>query len=251
MIRNFRFTVLAVAALAAVSCARENEDAVPGDACGTLDLASVVVSTEESETPTRAVATGNFILRVYDSGGTLVDEWDPYSSRPADYPLKVGMYTLEICSPTLPAADWETPWYVATEGFEITKDAVTTIPPLVCKLGNIKVTVRYSDGMQEYLTDAEVTVTIGSGKLVFGRDEAQAGYFRTTGAESEMKVSLKATIDGYNDTYTGTVTGLRAGQWHMVRFTYAETAGQRTFYIHVGEFTIGQITPGGDWGVIN
>lgn len=244
-------TVLAVASFLAVSCTRSGENVVPAKEYGTLDLASIAVSTEDAQTVTRAVSTDDFVLSVYDSKGVLVEKWDPYSSRPADHKLEVGEYTLEICSPSLPDAAFETPWYAATKEFEILKNETTHIGHLTCTLGNIKVTVRYSEGMKEHLQDASVTISIGEGQLVFDRNESQAGYFRTTGQTSEMEVLLTATIGGYTDTYTSSISGLKAGEWHMVRFAYEETEGSRTYYVYVGDFVIGQITPGSNWGVIN
>ncbi len=247
---NLRFVIIAAAAFAAVSCGREGGDALPQDAYGTLDLASIAVSTDETDVPTRAIATEDFILRVYDSGGQLVEEWDPFSLRPDDYKLEAGTYTLEICSPEpVDAAGWETPWYAASEEFEISGGEVTYVGPVTCTLGNIKVTVCYSEGMQEYLTDADVTITVGGGQLVFGRNESRAGYFRTTGSESEMEITLTATIDGEDYTLNKTLVGIKAGEWHMVRFAYNEAAGARTYYIYLGESIIGQIAPGGNWGV--
>ncbi len=255
MIRNLRFTLLAAAFVALVSCADKAQEAVPADACGILDLASMEVSPVEAELTTRAVPTDGFIVRVWDKHDALAGEWTLSELR-LEQPLtlKVGDYRLEVCSEDLSQdADWETPWYFGSTTFTIVRDQVTTVGPVVCTLGNVKVTVRYSEGLQQpgLMESAQATITIGEGTLVYGMNESQAGYFKTTGETCDMTVSLTARIEGVTDTYTNVISGVRAGEWHMVRFAYEEAEGSRTYYIYVGEFLIGQITPGTGWGILN
>lgn len=270
MRRFFTAVVLAVMAVGlvfATGCARGGDDAfVPTDGYGTLDLSSVAVSVDEATTragatdsgestaelSTRAVATDDFVMRIY-AGETMVGEW-PVSDRPAELLLKVGGYTLEIASPReadAPDADWETPWYVGRRDFTIALDQTTGVgtveDPIVCGLGNIKVTVRYSEALRALVSgDAKVTVTIGDGSLVYDYGRTAAGYFGATG-ETSMTMRFEGIPDA--EPVTETIEGVRPGEWERI-FLYTDTAdGAMTYHIAVYDNEIGQIEDGDNWGV--
>jgi hypothetical protein len=168
---------------------------------------------------------------------------------PSKLRLPVGTYTVEASSPTLLDAGWECPWYHGSEQVTITNGVTTTPSPIVCTLGNVKVTVRFSESIKPFLGgDVVVYASIeGGGAWQFTPSDSDAAYIKVPQEGSTMTVRFTGTLDGTNsDEYTETVA-VRAGEWERVRFTFEENEGARTFHIIIFYSEAGQITDGEDW----
>jgi hypothetical protein len=246
--------VLAFAVLA-VGCSGDRDRVAPRDEYGALDLSSVTVSTQKSATRVEGdVDTSDFVVRIYRAGEELVKEWNPHSLRPAEIWLKKGSYTLEVSSPTLQDAAFDAPWYVGKAEFTIVPDETITPAPVVCKLGNIKVTAHYSEVLKALIDkneddtkDAAVTVSVGDNTLSFPYGEERAGYFSADGPVT-MTVNFAGTLRGLPMNITETFEVV-PGEWEQLECRVNED--EWTFDIFVsrdgGGSEIGQIGRGEDW----
>lgn len=250
--KYYKVLVMLAVAAAGLSCASGGETG-PVAGYGVLDLGSLAVAVASDDISngdapaTRAVSTGSFEVRILDYKQRVVSEWT-VAEHPGEIRLQAGDYTLEVCSPVLHEAEWESPWYSATKAFTITHKSRVDLGTVTCRLSNIKVTVRYSEELYDKLgDDVSVTVKIGDNTLPFGPEQMAAGYFRAPGETADMTVVFTGTIEGVHDTYTEVVRGVRAGEWERVRFTFEENDGARTFHITVFDSGAGQIGNGSDW----
>lgn len=245
MIRNSLIRIFAViaAAILNAACADNLGDA---EKYGTLDLSSIVVDSSASEN-TRAVSTDDYILKVWDWKNRLAGQW-ALSERPADVLLKVGQYRLEVCSPSLVDAGWETPWYVGTAQFAIEENVRKNVGTVVCRLGNVKVTVRYSEELKALLhDDVGVRVSIVDAGLSFLYGELRGGFLKASGETCDLKVEFSGTIDGVYETHTEVVSGVKPGEWERIRIAFEES--ERRFHIIIFGSEAGQVSGGEDWGV--
>lgn len=237
--------------LAAVSCASAGDEAGHDAAYGVLGMGSLAAAVSEDAVSqaaaTRAVDAGAFIVRILDYKQRVAGEWT-YAERPAEITLPVGDYTLEVCSPALHDAEWESPWYTASENFTIASKSRTDLGNVTCRLGNVKVTVHYSEELKGLMNgDSQVSVNIAGNELLYSFTERRAGYFAVPDAEAGMEVVFEGTIDGVWDRYTHLVEGVKPGDWHRVRFTFEENDGFRTFLVTVYDSSAGQIGDGSEW----
>lgn len=245
MIRNsfIKIFVVAAAAMLNAACTDNGGEA---EKYGTLDLSSIAVDSSVSEA-TRAVSTDDFILKVWDWKNRLAGEWT-LSERPADVLLKVGQYRLEVSSPTLVDAGWDAPWYIGTAQFEIEENVRKDVGTVVCRLGNVKVTVRYSEELAELLhNDAAVRVSIDDANLLFPKGELRSGFLKAAGETCDMTVAFSGTVDGVYETHTQVVSGVKPGEWERIRITFEES--ERKFHIIISGSEAGQVSGGDDWGV--
>lgn len=225
---------------------------------GSLDLGSITHSIAEAGgsedgVETRAQIfpnTNDYSVKVWRLGAegeVVVDR--PYSECTGTIELYAGTYMLEVASPGLQGAAFDAPWYVGRKEIVIRKGETTPIGDIVCRLGNVKVTVRYSEALQALLDmgTAHVTVSVGENSLGFHGGDMRSGYLSVSGAASvTIGVSFEGVVDGENMTTSGEFTA-SPGQWRRVRLTTEETGDERTGHIIVFGSEIGQIGDGGAW----
>lgn len=229
-----------------VSCAEPADESATAH-YGFLDLGRVVASVSQDDA-TRATATDDFVVTVKGSHG-IVLEPTAVSDLPATLELAVGRYTVEASSPTLLDAGWECPWYHGSVEVTVTKDQTTTPDPIICTLGNVKVTIRFSDSIKPLLGNDVVVYTSieGGGEWQFTSTDTKAAYLRVPAAGAIMTVRFTGTLDGTaGQEYTETVT-VHPGEWERVRITFQENEGARTFHIIILDSEAGQISDGDDW----
>ena len=212
-------------------------------ATGTLSFMNFDIQTSTSiDIVARSSSTdvSNYIIRIFDANGDQVGSDYIYGQMPESITLFTGTYTMKIQSQSqVPAAEFDAPAYGATvNNIVIEEDKTTDLGAVTCKLINIKVSVGYSDLMQEVLgDDVKVVVEIGNGSLTFPKGETKCGYFAAPEASNAMTVKFSGTVDGTYGTMTRAFTDVKAGQWRKITFIYIENEeGNATFDIQVEDW---------------
>lgn len=104
----------------------------------------------------------DFIISIVKSTGSysLESTVSDFLAQNADgiITLSPGVYTVSVTSGSTEKAAWDQPIYGATKEFTIVEDVVTPID-LVCRLTNMKVTVKLSDVFLQELKSWSVVVT--------------------------------------------------------------------------------------------
>lgn len=231
----FLYALLSISLLS--SCSREAWDKDKTDAEeedtraeGQVGLAALKVSVDLNlAVGTRAVTDPkDFLIRIYDKdkGGILVQEWK-YSEMPEIFTLKVSHYTIVAMSHEVEPAEFEKPYYFASEDFEIAENTVTDLQALVCSLQNIMVTVEYDNELKALLgDDAQVGVKVGNGQLVYTKDETRAGYFEAVSEGTNLLFAdLKAKVDGEDIFVSKAFLDVKAGQHRVVKYSLKDNPG--------------------------
>lgn len=234
MKKIFQLFILAIIAINFLAC-REDEP-VNASTTGEIDLSSLTVSYNHNATIVRSTDVNDFIISIYEKGGsTSLTQWS-YKDMPEVFTLDAGIYTLQVASHIPEAAAWDLPYYFAQKDFEIEVEKVTAIGEVVCELSNVKVTVEFSSDLLAVMgNDCKVNVALGKGSLDFTKDEGRAGYF-TINEENENRLYayFTGTVDGYVDTTYREIDNVKAGEWRILRYSLKQNTEPN---IESGSFT--------------
>ncbi len=219
---------------------REEESAARGTV--SFKKMSVDVNTGENViTRSASPDVSTFIVEVSGTNGKTY-----YNGTLADMPEILSLpvatgYTVTVHSAENPAAAWESPYYEGTQTFDIAENEVTYIDPVVCRLANVKVTIKFDNDLLPYMEeDCKVTVVTGSGaSLVFGKDETRPGFFKYEEADGEatLVATFTGTVDENYENNFRTYTRVAPGNHYII-----------TYRLHGAEPDVpeqnGMITPG-------
>lgn len=235
-IKSYILLALATFAISLVSC--DNPTYITGGdggngtgsgdaATGEVSLASMSVSVNvaESEIETRATSTdvSTFTVNIKDADGNVTKTYI-YSEMPELVALPVGTYTVEAYNAELQDAAFESPYLYGTSGsFTVKANEITTVDPIVCTLGNVKVGVFYSDELAAVLgDDVVVAVTVGdNATLNFSATETRSGYFKVASdGGSTLVATFTGTVDGYTvNDYKVLTSNVVAGNYLKITFS--------------------------------
>lgn len=155
-----------------------------------------------------------FKVQIFDAENNVVRSFNKYSEMPAQFELKAGSYTVKAFSGDQQEAAFNAPYYVGEKAFAIAKEQTTTVD-LTCTMGNMAVTIAYTDLFKTAVKDYTVTVSNGTGNLIYDA-EGKIGYFKV--APLTIVLNGKAVLDDSPVTFTHTITSVAAKDFHKVTF---------------------------------
>ncbi len=228
--------ILSVAAAAAMalglgSC-HDDCQIKEAEATGSLSFASMSVDVSVAENVMRTVPAlhkaparstvdvSDFLVTIKKADGETTHQWK-YASMPEIMTLEVGTgYTVEVKSHEVQKAEWARPYYLGTKTFDITDSEVTEIGTVVCRLANIKVTIKFADELLAQLgADAVVNVLANDeGSLDFTPSETRSGYFAAIDGSSTLVATFTGTVGGHPERIQRTLTDVAAGQHRIITF---------------------------------
>lgn len=218
---------------ATTSCSDNWTDNLANDVAGTLNIGTLQASVDAGEegkedtgalkkTSSRAVISlSDYIVEVIAADGQTVKSWT-YSKLPPVETFTPGTYTVRVKSHTLADAEWDKPYYVGEQQFQIQANKVTDVDPIVCRRGNVRVSVFYTNDLLNASnngTDLKITITSTPGtSLEFSPAETRSGYFAVSDDLKTLKVHFTGTVNGMTEDFTKTLTDLKPGQHRKITF---------------------------------
>lgn len=163
----------------------------------------------------------NFIVTVTnDASGEEAAKW-VYSEMPSLPTFGVGTYTLTVESHEVQPVDWDKPYFLGKEQFQIKNGEITEIGTVVCKLANIRVSIAFDDKLKDAAAgDIKVTVTSADNHTAtFTADETRSAYFQAMGELKTLEVHFTGTIGGTAEDFTRVLTDVEAGQHRKITFS--------------------------------
>lgn len=224
--------VVAAAAFAGMtSCSDTWTNDLAEEQTGTLNTESILPSVDAVETnhedapglkapESRAVTDlSPFIVEVVKQDGSKAASWTVGTMPPAPT-FPVGTYTVRVKSHNPEPVAWEKPYYVGEQQFQIKAGEVTDVDPIVCILGNIRVSIVVTEALKKASAgDVKITFTGEPGvDLEFAPDETRSGYFAYTEGLSTLKVHFEGTVSGAREDFTRVLTDINPGQHRIVKF---------------------------------
>ncbi len=172
---------------------------------------------------------GSFSLSIKSrTDGQTVHFWDKYADVPSVISLDPGAYTIQATSPGDKPVEWHQPMYVGAQDVNVAAGKSESVS-IVCKLSNMKVTVRVADEfVAEMKPDYTVVVANEDGFLEWDRFSIEAGhsgYYSVKPLTLDIKATRAST--GAPITHHLSITNV-APQDHHILTIYANETGEIT-----------------------
>lgn len=234
MSKIFNLLMLAIVALVLpASCSKEDPfaDSEAIGKTGTVNFRKMLVEVNSSEQEVRAdVDVAAFLVEVTKNGSATPEYSGTYASLPEVLTLPLGDYKVVVKSPANPDAAWESPYFEGSRSFTIEENKVTDVETVVCKLGNVKVTVRYDSKLLPYMADdCVVTVKCGTatgGSLEFTKTETRSGHFRYYEGNNSLVASFKGTVEDNAEENLRTYTDVQPGKHYIITYRLHTPGGE-------------------------
>lgn len=185
----------------------------------TVDLTNAenILNNNVESRSSRSIDMSGFRVEIWDViENELVNEWS-YEEMPEIFELEVGDYKAVVYNKVTADADFDAPYFYGESPFTITLNHVTDVDKVVCKLANIKVSIRFSKKLYDLLQDdAKVNVSCGSSSLLFGKDETRSGYFKAK--SDRLFVRFEGTINGQVETHFLDLQNVAPGQHRIITY---------------------------------
>ena len=228
--------------LAMASCSDNWIPDTGGEGTGSLDTQSVVPTIKNEEEiigDVRGTKNGaksrasinltDFIVEVNNATGAQAAAWT-VGTMPELPTFPVGTYTINVLSHRVNDAAWEEPYFTGSQQFKIENGKITTVDPIVCTLANIKVSVKFDSKLlaaSNNGADFKVTVTSKPGiSLEFTPEETRAAYFKAFDDLETLHVEFTGTVAGNQETTSGVLTNVAAGQHRQITFGLKNNTNQ-------------------------
>ncbi len=225
MKRIYNFLLIGFVALVGLTSCDKGIDPIFGDGEGQLRTKSIAIDVVNSEevVSRSSVDVSTFTITIRKAASDeVVYSWK-YSEMPEIITLDVGEYKVEAFNAAPQDAAFEAPYYYASKEFTIVKDEITEIGTLVCKLANVKVSIRYSDELAALIgngDDVNVNVVVGElGSLDFAFSETRAGYFRYVESSTTLVATFSGTVDGFFLNEYKVYSDVAPGQHRIITFS--------------------------------
>lgn len=154
------------------------------------------------------------------TSGEQMNQWT-VGSMPEVVTLPVGDYQIDVENAPLQPAAWDAPWYHQSAKVTVAKDEVTHVDPITCTIGNVLVSVGYSDALKTSLgSDTKVTVYISpENPLTYTADEHRIGYFALPEGASTLVAEFTGTVNGKSVNLRKSFDGIAVAQLHTITFS--------------------------------
>ena len=212
---------------------------------GTLDISSI-----RGSLATRAQSVDDYMIIIerLSLGSTApVPQPVRYGDCGGEISLAIGRYGLRVVSPEVELPGWDKPTYEGrVDEFTILANQRTDVGTVICHQNNLKVTVRFGDGLWSVIDhNVAVTVTVDGKSLSFDNGALGNGYFEVV-EPCEMTVSLTGSIpeEGWSGTVTQTAS-VSPGDWQRVRFALPDDSEFPIIIVEKSE--AGQLGDGDAW----
>lgn len=212
-------------ALIVTGCRKEIITSTTGDL--SINLSSEGEFTAVTKADPDVVDINEFSIKISNtSTGALVKSWDKLSSVPQVIAMEPNSYTIEATSPGAKDVAWNQPIYYGSQSFKVEAGKVINID-LVCKLKNMKVTVKCTDNFIEELnSDFIIKVSSTYGfleftKAIIDQGTSMAGYFTVAPLTVDIKGTRK--LDNSTVSHYFTVSSVAEKDHHVFTIDANET----------------------------
>lgn len=126
--------------------------------------------------------------------GDTVKHFEDYIAdvKGVDITLPIGEYKVVVSSLKEDLPQWDTPFYYGETTVQIVANN-TTKTSVECAIANTKVTVEYTDLMDEFFSTYNTIVTGTSGALTFEKGETRSGFYFTEKLDVTLNLTNKSS----------------------------------------------------------
>lgn len=217
--------IAVLSAISLASCDKGLENIVESE--GKLSFKGFEATVQNGEDVIESRATSininSFkVVVVNKTTGAEAGNWT-YNVLPEIVALPVGSYTVKVYNSELQDAAWDSPYFYGSQDFIIKENDVTIVDPIVCKLTNLKVSIKYSDELKAAIgtgDDVKVNVAVGeNSSLDYAYSETRAGYFRCDAENKSLVATFSGTVEGFYISEYKVISDVAAGQHRIITFS--------------------------------
>ncbi len=165
-----------------------------------------------------------FAVRIVNSAGTTVQQWEDHSTINDKIALSAGDYIVYASSNGFDGEEsgFEIPYYEGSQSVTITKGKEVTVD-VECTLANVKVSVEFDESIQNSFQSAVSVVSstkTGINPLQFVMGETtQAGYFPVADLIASLTLVNKSGVSYTMDT---NINGVSARDYYKITYKLEE-----------------------------
>lgn len=221
------FFILGISLCVLSSCEQENNNPRIGKGNFNLSLKTnnevIPVLRSSAENKSTTPQAQDFAITLTNEDGSLSKTWSTVDNIPPDGSYDVGNYTIKAVYGTLEEEGFDTPYYHGESQFTI-RDQETTPVEVLCTLGHVKLTLKYTEAFTKYFTDYQTTITTAGGKdILFTKDETRDAYVRPGNISMKMKLTKPNGVTA--NFAPAKITNATARQHYIVTFDITESVG--------------------------
>lgn len=218
------------AALAAVSCSKEN---IAEQGQGAF---APNVLFDDGTWATASELAAACTINIYNSEG-LIRTYTGTQSMPASLWLSTGEYRVDIIAGEESAASFDKKSYKGSEKFTITAGATTSVE-VECRITNVVAAVAFDESIAAQFTDYEAEVGSSldddAAKLTFDAATSSLGYFTMPDGASSLAWRFSGTHSRSGAfVKTGSISDVEAGKKYTLTFKYTKGDPEGSFSFDV------------------
>lgn len=175
------------------SCSRKEEALYsPGMGGVMIDLTTDLPATK-SDVTEETLSADDFKVEVINPDGVIFKRWNTFAEYKAEqeetgFQMNAGgPYRLRAMYGDSTAYGFDAVYFIGEQEFTVLPQETTEVQ-VICRMGNVKVAVRYGDNIRKNYSDFKATVYNEGGSLVFGKDCTESGYL--TAGELSVYIEL-------------------------------------------------------------
>lgn len=175
------------------SCSRKEEALYsPGMGGVMIDLTTDLPATK-SDVTEETLSADDFKVEVINPDGVIFKRWNTFAEYKAEqeetgFQMNAGgPYRLRAMYGDSTAYGFDAVYFIGEQEFTVLPQETTEVQ-VICRMGNVKVAVRYGDNIRKNYSDFKATVYNEGGSLVFGKDCTEPGYL--TAGELSVYIEL-------------------------------------------------------------
>lgn len=226
------FNILTMAFMAVVvlsGCSKEDPfPASPSESGeGQVSMKKMLVEvTNEEEIVRSSIDVSQFIVTIGNANGTVGTY--TYKDMPEIITLPTGDYTVSVKSHEVKNAAWEEPYFEGSQDFTIKANEITEVETVVCKLANVRVTIKYTEALLAVMgDDCKVNVLVGqNGSLDFVKSETRSGYFKYDEGSTTLVATFTGTVDNNYEENFQSYIDVAPGKHYMITYSLKSQSGE-------------------------
>ncbi len=218
--RGLSLSTVSAVCVWVASCAYDPAGVTGGDK-GRLHIAGITSDVSVVERVSYA-DDDSYRLEIVDEKGTSVMSFEDSRDIPDAIELRSGTYTVVATGGEDVDGDWESPYLIGRETVDIKSGKSATVS-VVCRIANVKVSVRFDDSVAEAFSTYRATVrnNRNNASLVFSEEEIRSGYFKDPGSLTwELNLVNK---QGVAYKMRKTITGVKPREHYIFTFKVSES----------------------------
>lgn len=157
--------------------------------------------------------------------GEIIKYFENYSESVEGLriPLPAGVYDVVVSSENDKTPQWDTPFYYGEEQVTVVSGQ-TAKASIECRITNTKVSVEFSEAVDQYFSAYEAVVHGKSGSLTYGKEEKRSGFYFTDKLSVDLNLTNK--VNGLKFQFNKLFPDIQPRYHYILKFDVQAPGGE-------------------------